>query len=461
VTFTITEVSDFERLITILLENDHLYQAENRAARRLARNVNINGFRRGKAPRRMVERVVGRERVRNDAIEDLLGERLAGIWEETGLEPATRPEVDDLQEVSEGIEVKVAVSLWPSIAAPPDYEGRQVAIEVPDEVSDELVGDQLERMRDLQAELEAVERPAQSGDYVSIDLSAFKDGSPLEKPSATGWLYELGTSTVIEGLTENLLGKESGDEVEFDAALSGEVFELAEGEIIQVQVTVDEVHRKNLPELDDEWALEYHDSTLEELQERIFAEFNQARLGIMRSRFRDALLSELIEEIDLDLPAAVVDGNAARNFDRFLLGLEERGSSLEQYLEENQEDQDTLIEQFRSQAKKQLEVGVLYEAVAKQAEITVEPQEISEVIERFQAYQEETGQDLLGGQNGKEIVNRLYGDILENKVMDALMRGAVPTDQDGTLIDLQFPPLPTDETVEAEVVESVVEQGEK
>ncbi|MYD04411.1 MAG: trigger factor [Acidimicrobiia bacterium] len=466
VTFTITEVSDFERLITILIEKDPLDQAENRAARRLAQNVNINGFRPGKAPRRMVERVVGRERIRHEAIEDLLGTRLAEIWEETGLEPATRPELNDLLEVSEGIEAKISVSLWPSIEEPPHYVGRQIAIEVLEEASDELVDEQLEQVRELHAELEAVERPAQTGDYVSVDIVASKDDAPLERVSSTGLLYELGTFSVFEGLTENLLGKEAGDVVDFESALSDdalpdEVPGLAEGEVIQVRVAIDEVHQKNLPELNDEWAMENYESTLDEIREQIFTRFNQERLSAMRARFRGALLSELMEEIEVDIPSALVDSRTARTWDSFRRDLEEKGFSVEDYLEEDQVDEETLTEEFRSEAKRRLVMGVLFSAVAEQAEITVEPQEVAEIINQIQAHQDEPSPDLFRGERGNAIVNRLYSDILENKVMGVLMRGAVPTDQDGTLIDLEFPPLPTEETVEAEVVEAEVEQGEK
>ena len=121
----VTELSPFERKLTIRIEETDLNRAETLAARRLSQQLDINGFRRGRAPKRMVENLVGKERIRNDAIEELLESRLPTTLTDTGLAPAVTPSVDAVRDTDPGVEVDVRVSLWPVLDNPPDFRGRR------------------------------------------------------------------------------------------------------------------------------------------------------------------------------------------------------------------------------------------------------------------------------------------------------------------------------------------------
>ncbi|MDE0370713.1 MAG: trigger factor [bacterium] len=449
--FTVSEVSDFERRITLLLDSRRLDAAESRAARRLARDIHVNGFRRGKAPRRMVERVVGRERVRNDAIEDLLSDRLPGVWEGTGLAPAVSPVVDGIREVADGVEVDLLVSLWPTLATPPVYEGRTVELDAPEEIGDEAVGRYVDMYREQFAELETVERPCRAGDYVAIDLSSSHDGRSLEAPAATGFLYELGVEAAMEGLTEQLTGCEAGAVVEFEAPLRMAVGDLAEGTVIEVRVVVDEVREKLLPDLDDEWVADFTDfDTVSELREQVFKDLDGQRLESLRSQLRGVLLSELAEEVELDIPQAVVDASAMRMFEDFRGRLDEQKSSVEEYLEATGQDIEAVFGQFRGRATAQIQVGALLDSVAEHTGIEVRDEDILDAYQAVASRTDQSVESIAEEMAGSALENSVRGDILRTRALDILMRAAVATDGDGAVIDLRFDPPGTPEAVEDE-----------
>ncbi len=450
--FTVAEVSDFERRITLLLDSSRLDAAESRAARRLARDIHVNGFRRGKAPRRMVERVVGKERVRHEAIEDLLTDRLPGVWEGTGLAPAVPPAVDGIREVTDGVEVDLFVSLWPTLTIPPVYEGRMVELEAPEEVGEEAVERYVDLYRDQFAALETVERSCRAGDYIAIDLSTTHEGQPLETPSATGLLYELGVDAPMEGLTDHLLGSEAGAVVEFEAPLRVAVGDLAEGTVIGVRVVVEEVREKLLPDLDDEWVSDFTDfDSVIELREQVFKELEGERLEALRSQLRGVLLSELAEETGLDIPQAVVDSSAMRMVEDLRGRLDEQGSTVEDYLEATGQDIEALFGQFRERATAQIQVGAVLDSVAEHAGIEVSHEELLDAYQAVASRTDQSAESIAEEMAGSALESGVRGDILRTRALDALMRGVVAKDGDGAVIDLRLDPPDTPEIVKAEI----------
>lgn len=450
--YTVAEVSDFERRVTLLLESEPLDRAETRAARRLARDIHINGFRRGRAPRRMVERVVGRQRVRNDAIEDLLTDRLPGVWEGSGLAPAVSPVVNDIREVDGGVEVDLLVSLWPSLPMPPFYEGRRIELEATADIDEQEVERYLDHYREQFAELETVERPAGQGDYVAIDLVSSHEGRPLEAPAVTGFLYELGADSPIEGMTGQLLGCRAGDVAEFLAPLPFPTDELEEGTEIEVRVTVEEVREKLLPDLDDEWVSDFTDfERVSELREDIRSDLEEGRIESLQGRLRDTLLTELAREVALDVPAAVVDSVAMQMLGRMRQRLEGAGSNLDEYLEATGRDAEAIFGELRARAKSQIEVGALLDSVAEHAGIEVGDDELLDGYRKAAPAMEMSPEDLVEAAAGSVLETEVRSDILRTKAMDALMKSVVATDGDGALIDLQFDTPEPAEVVEAEV----------
>ena len=176
---TLTETGRFERTLTIQIPSSDLEEAKDKAARRLAQEVKVPGFRPGKAPRPMVERAVGAERLQSEALEEALPEIVGTALEEAELSPATAPAVADTRDIDDGLEVDVRVTLWPTLDTVPAYDGRRVEIETAS-VTDEDIDTQIERLRYQFAELEDVGRPAEAGDFALIDLTARRGGTTID-----------------------------------------------------------------------------------------------------------------------------------------------------------------------------------------------------------------------------------------------------------------------------------------
>ena len=368
------------------------------------------------------------------------------------MEPAVAPVVNEIREVAGGVEVVLLVSLWPTLSLPPFYEGRIIELETPEEVDDEAVEQHIDRYREQFAEIETVERPGREGDYVAIDLSTFDEGEPLEAPSATGFLYEMGAESPIEGLTGHLLGCEAGDVVEFRAPLAIDVGDLLEGDQVEVRVEVEEVMEKFLPELDDEWVSDFTDfDRLSELKDQVFSELAEARLQALRGQLRGALLTELTAEVSLDVPEAVVDTSARQMFERMRQRLDAAGSSFEEYQEMVGHDAEAIFGEMRARAKTEIEVGALLDSVAQHAGIEVGDDELLDAYRAAAPEMDVSPEELVEAMTGSVLESGVRGDILRTKAMDALMRSVVATDRDGALIDLQFDTPEPSEIVEAEV----------
>ena len=454
----VTELSPFERKLTIRIEETDLNRAETLAARRLSQQLDINGFRRGRAPKRMVENLVGKERIRNDAIEELLESRLPTTLTDTGLAPAVTPSVDAVRDTDPGVEVDVRVSLWPVLDNPPDFRGRRFELEDPElAVDEDTVQSHLDQYRDQFAELETVQRASVTGDYVAIDLYASHDGRPIEELSVSDFLYEVGSDVLLEDLGTHLVGTSVGDIVQFETGLRFEAGGLEAGTRIDIRALVKEVKEKRLPELDDEWAADFTEfDTVEELRNDIAERIESSRLSVLRTRFQAKVVTELTDEVDVDIPRAVIDASVNRMLERLHTRLAEGGMSFEDYLKASQQDPETFVGGVQEQATRQIRTQVLLDSIAVDAGLEVEDGELRRAYEQAGTEMGETAKDLSRRLAGSVQEMNLMGDILRTKALEALMHGAVATDHDGNVLDLQFE-VPDG----AEIVEAETEQGDQ
>lgn len=454
----VTELSTFERKLTIRFEGTPLSRAETRAARRLSGQLDINGFRRGRAPRRMVENLVGKERIRNDAIEELLESRLSSSLVDAGLAPAVTPSVDAVRDIDRGVEVDVRVSLWPMLDDPPSYRGRRFELEDEGPSSGEdAVQAHLDQYRDQFAELETVERAAVGGDHVAIDLHSSYDGRPLEAVSVSDFLYEVGSDVLLENLGDRLVGASAGDIVGFETRLRFEAGGLAAGTEIEARVLVKEVKEKRLPDLDDEWASDFTEfDTVDELRDDIAERLENSRLNVLRSRFENIVMAELMDEIEVDIPRAVRDATAAQMFERLSSRLQDRGLSLDEYLEAAQEEGETLAARLQEQATGRIRSQVLLDSIATDAGLEVEEAELREAYERAGSGLGESADAIAERLAGSVQEMNVMGDILRSKALATLMRGAVANDRDGNVLDLRY-----EDPDGAEAVEAETEQGDQ
>ena len=463
---TVTELSDFERRLTIRFDGAPLRDAENRAARLLSHQVHINGFRRGKAPRRMVEKLVGRDLIRHEAVREMVEGSLPDALDETGLVPAANPEVEEIRNEEDAFEVDVRVALWPALEAPPEYEGRRFELDGASEVDPAEVEHHIEHYLEGFAELETVERPALDGDYAAIDIESWCGDRALAAFSAVDLLDGLGSDGLLDGLDDSLAGCSAGDVVDFASSLRYAGDGLEAGSPVDVRVLVREVKEKRLPDLDDEWVSDFTEfDSVEELKTTVQNRLDDIRITGLQSQLREKVFSELIDEIDATIPAAVIGNEAERLFEAMRLQFELQGvDDLDRYLEEAGQDREALMLRVDHMAAERVRTNLLVDAVAAHAGLKIRTRDLEAAYEAAAA---ETGRDpreLKQQMAGSRLETAMVSDILRNKATVALMRAVVPVDRDGNVLDLELEAFEAAEEADSggpeEAVQAVIEPEE-
>ena len=352
------------------------------------------------------------------------------------------------------------VSLWPMLDNPPDFRGRRFELEDPGlAVDEDTIQSHLDQYRDQFAELETVQRTSVTGDYVAIDLYASHDGRPVEELSVSDFLYEVGSDVLLEDL-----GTRPGGHLRRATSFSSRpgcaskraAWKPARESIFEALVK--EVKEKRLPELDDEWAADFTEfDTVEELRNDIAERIESSRLSVLRTRFQAKVVTELTDEVDVDIPRAVIDVSVNRMLERLHTRLAGGGDVLRGITSKPPSKvRKPSSVGVQEQATRQIRTQVLLDSIAVDAGLEVEDGELRQAYEQAGTEMGETAEDLSRRLAGSVQEMNLMGDILRTKALEALMHGAVATDHDGNVLDLQFE-VPDG----AEIVEAETEQGDQ
>ncbi|MCB2224972.1 MAG: trigger factor [Actinobacteria bacterium] len=425
------DAGPFEQVLTVTIAGDVLSRAEARAARKLSGEVKIKGFRPGKAPRQVVEKVVGSETLRREAIDEALPTVVADAITDAGLEPAVAPRVRDIRDTDEGVEVDVLVTMWPEPASLPDYRGREIEIDRPD-LEEGEVQERIDRVRDQFAELDDVDREAVDGDYVLIDI-ARAGGDDI----VNDMLYEVGSGRLLDGLDIPLRGSKAGSIEEFDTTLP---VPDGEPEEAVARVLVKQVKAKRLPELTDEWVAEVSEfETVAEMREQLAEDLAAMKASSARMVLAERLVEDLIADLDVELPEALVDAEMEAVFHNFAHQLSQRGVSIEQYLQLSGQDQDAFIADLRERSSRNLKTRLLLDGVAAAEGLEVADDEVTAAVLQLAAAAGVSVEDYREAleEGGRE--QALAGDILREKARTRLVELAVPVDADGDVIELPEP----------------------
>ncbi len=445
-TTTVTESGAFERTVRFQLTDEQINEAKKGAARKLAQEVKIHGFRPGKAPLPIIEATVGKDRVRREAIEDLLNPVLSEVLEGENIEPAINPELESLDDIDGGVEVEVKVTLWPTIELP-KYKDRNIEVTNP-AVTDEELEEQTRRMLEQFATVEEVERPAAEGDFVSLDLEATKDGESVSEAKAEDILYEVGSGMLVDGVDDRLIGLAAGETITFTAPLPTGFGDRA-GEEVEFVVSVNEVKERILPDLTDEWVDENTEfDTVAELRAELADRLGDAKLRAVAREYSEKALSTLRDQIDVDLPEGLIRSEMDRHLHDFLHRLEDAELSLDDYFEASGISQEAFLADLRTQADLSLRNRLVLDAVIESEDIEVTPEDLSSALQALAARSEDPVRYLEAFQrSGQELA--LASDILRNRALDAILTSANPVDEDGNPVDLTA----SVREVEAEIVE--------
>lgn len=412
--------------LTIEVSAEALEAALEKAYQKQKKNISIPGFRKGKVPRQMVEKMYGPEVFYDDAANELISAEYPKAYDECEEEIVSNPKVDVVQlEKGKPFIFTAEVALKPEVKLG-TYKGVEVdKIDVT--VTDEEVDAQVEKERENSARQVAVEdRAVQDGDMVSLDFEGFVDGVAFEGGKGENYPLTIGSGQFIPGFEEQLVGAEIGKEVEVNVTFP-EDYQSADlaGKAAVFKCTVHEIKVKELPELDDEFASEVSSfETLAEYKEDVKKNLEDKKAKDARNAKEDAVLDAIIAEAEMDIPEAMVQTQQRQMVEEFGQRLQMQGLSLEQYFQFTGANYQMMVEQVKPQAERRIKTRLVLEAIAKAEAIEITDAEYEEELNVMaQTYQMEVEKvkELLP----EKEVEGIKKDLAVRKAADIVVEAAV------------------------------------
>jgi trigger factor len=434
----VTELPDSRVRIAVGVEPEAVDKRVERAARELAGEMRVPGFRQGKVPPQLVIQRVGREAVVEQALRDSLAEWYERALLDTGITPIGDPKLDvgDLPDEGEGLEFSIEVGVRPK-AELGDWAGLEVGRAEPD-VPEDAIQAELDRLREAFGSLTPVDRPAASGDAVVIDYTGTIDGEPFEGSEARDFVVELGREGLMEEFNEALTGASAGHELTVEVTFPDDhqPEELA-GKSASFAVTVKEVREKQLPELNDEFASDASEfETLDELREHLRGQLREALEHRAEDDFRAAAVDGAAEHAKIDLPNDLVHARAHEMWDRIERSLAARGVDPAAYARMQGKSREELVTDAEDDARRALRREATLNAIAEAEGIEVSDDELVEA---------------LGPGEGKEAPEKLLARLRETG-RDSLLRDEVRLRKAADLVVERAKPIPLERAAAREAI---------
>ncbi len=406
--------------LTIEVASDAFEAAVQKVYLKQRSKIQLPGFRKGKAPRMMIEKIYGEGIFYEDAVNEVLPQAYAEAIEETGIEPTSRPEIDILQ-VGKGkdliISAVVAVKPVVTLGQYKDLEYTQEPLEV----TEEEVEEELKRIQEQNARMVTVEdRPVQNGDTVVIDFEGFQDGVAFEGGKGENYELVIGSHSFIDTFEEQLIGKTTGEETEVNVTFPEEyqAEELA-GKPALFKVKINTIKYKELPELDDDFAGDVSDyDTFAEYRESVKAGLLEKKETAAAEEKKNALVEAAVANATMDVADAMVADEAERMVDNFAQRIAQQGISFEQYLEYTGSKKEDMIEQAKPEALKNIRTSAVLEAVAAAEALEATEEELENEFTQMAAMYQMPVEDIkkyLGSQSEaikSDIVIRKAADLI-------------------------------------------------
>ncbi|WXB78067.1 trigger factor [Janibacter alittae] len=421
--------------LTVEVPSEELQPHVDAALKSIGDQIQVPGFRKGKVPARIIEQRVGKGAVIQEAVNEALPEFFGKAVDETEIDPIGQPQVD-ITEVpmtdEENLTFTVEVDVRPEVTLP-DYDGLKIEVDNL-EVTDADVEEKLTELRERFGTLVGVDRAAENGDFVSIDLKAEADGEEID--SVEGVSYEVGSGNMLEGIDEALIGMAKGETKNFSAPLAGGD---QAGTVADCTVTVHSVKVRELPEVDDEFAqMASEFDTAAELREDVAKQAEQAKKFEQGIQARDKVLEHLLETTEIAIPEGIVETEVHNHLEQ-----------------ESRLEDDEHRAEVDEQTRKALKTQFLLDAIGKAEEVEVgQPELIEYLMMQAQQYGMEPNQFAqLLDQQGQ--VEGMVGEVARRKALAAALDKASIVDADGNPVDLDEITPGGDEEDAAEDVEAV------
>ncbi|MEI3522024.1 MAG: trigger factor [Anaerosacchariphilus sp.] len=371
--------------LTVEVPAEEVEAALQNAYLKNRKQISVPGFRKGKVPRQMIEKMYGPEVFYDDAANALIQKAYPQAADECELEIVSRPAVDIVQlEKGKPFIFTAEVAVKPEVTLG-QYKGIEVE-KVDTTATDEEVAAELDKEREANSRTITVEdRAVQDGDMTVIDFEGFVDGEAFEGGKGTDYPLTIGSGAFIPGFEEKLVGAEIGKEVEVDVTFPEEYHakELA-GKPAVFKCTVKEIKVKELPELDDDFAQDVSDfDTLEEYKADVRKKVEEKKAADAKAKKEDAVIEKIIEGATMEIPDAMVETQAERMVDEFAQRLQMQGLTMEQYLQFTGGNVQALVEQSKPQALKRIQSRLVLEAVVAAENLTASDEELDAELGRM------------------------------------------------------------------------------
>ncbi len=420
--------------LTVEVPFEELKPSLDAAYKKIAQQINVPGFRRGKVPPMVIDRQVGRGAVLDEAINDVIPAKYMEALQSNDLEPLAQPEIEvtkfednDVLEFTAEVDVKPEVNL-------PAYDGLEA--EVDDvEVTDADVEEQVQSLRERFATLNDVERAAADGDFVVLDLKATQDGEVVEGAEVSGMSYQVGRGGMLDGLDEALDGMSAGDEKTFTSQLVGGDLVGAD---VEVAVAVSQVQEQELPELDDDFAqMASEFDTVGELTEDVRERLGRGKRLEQAAAARDAVLEKLLEQVEIPLPESIVADELTARRQNVEQQLAYAGITMEKYLEDEKQTTEEFEADLERRVRDAVAAQFILDEVAKKEELGVDQNELSQHLVRRAQQSGQDPQEFANHMFEHNHVPELVQEILRGKALATIVESATVKDASGNVVELK------------------------
>ncbi len=411
--------------LTIEVAADEFDAAITKAYQKSKSKIALPGFRKGKAPRTMIEKMYGAGIFYEDAANILIPDAYEDAAKESGLEIVAQPEIEIVQ-IEKGKEFifTAVVAVKPEVTLG-EYKGIEIEKKVA-EVTEEEVAEEIDRIRETNSRMITIDdRAAEEGDTVVIDFDGYVDGEQFEGGKAEDYALELGSHSFIDTFEEQLVGKNIGEDVEVNVTFPDQYqAEELQGKPALFKVKIKEIKMKELPELDDEFAQDVSEcDTLEEYRQETREKLLQSKEAAITREREEDVVNKIIENAQMEIPDQMVAAQTRQMTQEFAGRLQSQGLSLEQYMQLTGLTAQKMMEELQPQALKRIQSRLVLEAVVEAEHIEATDEDLEKEIENMASmYQMEA--DKLKELMGDEEKEQIRMDIAVQKAVDLVVSAA-------------------------------------
>jgi trigger factor len=429
---TVEKLSPTRVRINVEVPFTELQPDFDQAFKEMARTVRMPGFRPGKVPVKLLESRIDKQAMFDQVLGEAVPARYSEAVASAAVQPLGQPEIDITnKEYGADLTFTAEVDVRPEIDLP-ELSGLALTVD-PIEVSDDEVDAELQNLRARFGTLTGVERAAESGDFVSIDLSATVDGEDVPEAKTEGLSHEIGSGTLIEGLDEAIIGLTVDDAKTFTTTL---VAGPHAGQEAEVTVTVKSVKVRELPDADDDFAqLASEFDTIEELKASLSEQVAKAKRIGQAEQIRDKALETLLEQVEVPLPEAIVQAQVDETAHNAIHGLDHDEAKFEEALKAEGSSREEFDADNRSNAEKAVKTQLLMDAIADKLEIQVGQADLTERLVLMSRQYGIEPQQLLQVLQQNNQLPAMFADVRRGLTIAAVVHGATVTDTNGETID--------------------------